>query len=233
MFLKLSKTFKSLNVLMIFMFSSKKCLRCEGKLKEEFSFCPFCGLDLRNPEADMKKFGMLGKNDSVIGTPLMGGGAIGLPGDFNTIFSQVMKMMEHQLKHINTEKLDFGDFKPEVRRLPNGFQIRIGPNAQLPKKKEEDLKPRTISEEQRERMVKLPKGEAKTNVRRLSDKVVYELNMPGVSDVNDIFVSKVESGYEIKALGEKKIYRNSLQVDLPLKKYFVKNNLVTLEFGLE
>ena len=215
------------------MFSSKKCLRCEGKLKEDFSFCPFCGLDLRNPEADMREFGMLGKNDSVLGAPIMGGGALGMPGDFNTILSQVMKMMEHQLKHMDTEKLDFGDSKPEVRRLPNGFQIRIGPNTQPKKKKEEDLKPRTVTEEQRERMVKLPRGEAKTNIRRLSDKVVYELNTPGVENVEDIFVSKVESGYEVKAVGSKKIYMNSLQVDLPLKKYFVKDNRLTLEFGLE
>lgn len=218
------------------MFSSKKCLRCEGKLKNDFSFCPFCGLDLRNPEADMREFGMLGKNDSVSNAPLLGSGSLGMPGDLGNIFSQVMKMMEHQLKHLDNEKLDFGDSKPEVRRLPNGFQIRIGPNMnslQGQKKKEDELKPRTVSEEQRAKMVKLPRGEAKTQVRRLSDKVVYELTMPGVVDVNDIFVSKVESGYEVKALGEKKVYRNSLQVDLPLKKYSIKDNLVILEFGLE
>ncbi len=215
------------------MFSNKKCLRCEGKMKDSFSFCPFCGLDLRNPEADIKEFGMLGKNDSVFGAPILGGGAMGMPGEFGALFSQVMKMMEHQLKHLDNEKLDFGDSKPEVRRLPNGFQIRIGPNMQQPKKKEEEIKPRTVSDEQKLKMTKLPRGEARTSVRRLSDKVVYELNMPGVNNINDIFVSKLESGYEVKALGEKKIYRNSLQVDLPLKKYFVKDNTVTLEFGLE
>ncbi len=215
------------------MFSSNKCLRCEGKIKESFSFCPFCGLDLRNPEADMKEFGMLGKNDSVFGAPLLGSGATGMTGDFGAIFTQVMKMMEHQLKHLETEKLDFGDSKPEVRRLPNGFQIRIGPNIQQSKKKEEEVKPRIVSDEQKMKMTKLPRGEARTNVRRFSDKVIYELNMPGVKDINDIFVSKLESGYEVKALGDKKIYRNSLQVDLPLKKYFVKDNTVTLEFGLE
>ena len=55
------------------MFSSVKCKRCDGKLKDDFSFCPFCGLDLRNPEADMREFGMLGKNDSGLGAPLLGG----------------------------------------------------------------------------------------------------------------------------------------------------------------
>lgn len=215
------------------MFSSKKCKRCEGKLKEDFSFCPFCGLDLRNPEADMRDFGMLGKNDNVLGTPLLGGGAMGLPGDFSAIFAQVMKMMEHQLKHTETENVDFGDMKPEVKRLPNGIQIKIGPRMVGKPPQKQETKSRVITDEQKARMKILPRGEAKVDVRRFSDKVVYELNAPGVDNVEDIFVSKLESGYEVKAVGKKKIYVNSLQVELPLKKYFVKDNKLTMEFGLE
>ncbi len=216
------------------MFSSKKCDRCTGKLKDEFSFCPFCGLDLRNPSTEARDFGMLGKNDSVFGAPLLGGGAMGLPGDFSNIFAQVMKMMEGQIKNMGNEELDFGDSKPEIRRLPNGFQIKIGPAMPHQHKvKQQEAKPRVISDEQRARMVKLPRAEAKTQVRRLSDKVVYELNTPGVDSAEDIFVSKVESGYEVKAVGNKKVYLNSLQIDLPIKRYSVKDNRVTIEFGLE
>ena len=51
--------------------------------------------------------------------------------------------------------------------------------------------------------------------------------------MDDIFVSKVESGYEVKAVGKKKVYFNSLQINLPLKKYSVKDNKLTIEFGLE
>lgn len=218
------------------MFSSKKCDRCTGKLKDEFSFCPFCGIDLRNPQADARDFGILGKNDSVFGAPLLGGGAMGLPTDFGNIFAQVMKMMEGQIKNMNQENLDFGDSKPEIRRMPNGFQIKIGPanhQHQHQKMKVEEVKPRIITDEQRARMVKLPRAEAKTQVRRLSDKIVYELSTPGVASTDDIFVSKVESGYEVKAVGKKKVYLNSLQIDLPIKRYSVKDNRVTIEFGLE
>lgn len=213
------------------MFSSKKCKRCEGKLKEEYSFCPYCSLDLRNPDADMQDFGMLGKNDSVHGAPLLGGGGMGI-GDsvFNSILNNVMKMMENQMKNMDFEKMDFGDSKPEIKTLPNGIQIKIGPHNHKPKT---ENKMRVISEEQRDRMAKLPRGQAKAEVRRLSDKVVYELATPGVENVEDIFVSKVESGYEVKALGKKKIYFNSLQVNLPLKKYSIKDNKLTMEFGLE
>jgi hypothetical protein len=213
------------------MFSSKKCQRCEGKLKEEYSFCPYCSLDLRNPEADMSDFGMLGRNDSVSGAPLQGGGGLGI-GDsiFNSILNNVMKMMENQMKNLNNDKIDFGDSKPEITQLPNGIQIKMGHKKHTHK---DEPKTRVISEEQRERMAKLPRGQAKAEVRRLSDKVVYELNTPGVENVNDIFVSKVESGYEVKALGKKKIYFNSLQIGLPLKKYSIKDSKLTMEFGLD
>lgn len=214
------------------MFSSKKCQRCEGKLKEEYSFCPYCRLDLRNPEADLAEFGMLGKNDSVFGAPLMGGGSTGINDSVvNSIFSNVMKMMENQLKNAGVDKVDFGDSKHEITQFPNGIQIKIGPGNKQPRA--EDAKVRVINEDQKSRMSKLPRGQAKTEVRRLSDKIIYELATPGVDNVNDIFVSKVESGYEVKALGKKKVYFNSLQINLPLKKYFVKENTLTLEFGLE
>lgn len=214
------------------MFSSKKCERCKGKLKEEYSFCPYCRLDLRNPQADKEDFGMLGKNDAIHGAPLLGGGGMGISDSvFNSIFSNVMKMMENQMKNLDNEKIDFGDMKSEVTRLPNGIQIKMGPKMQ--QKPKVEAKTRVISEDQKDRMSKLPRGQAKTEIRRLSDGVVYELNTPGVDTVNDIFVSKVESGYEVKALGKKKIYFNSLQVNLPLKKYSVKDNKLTLEFGFE
>ncbi|MEK6847354.1 MAG: hypothetical protein AABY16_04265 [Nanoarchaeota archaeon] len=215
------------------MFSSVKCKRCDGKLKDDFSFCPFCGLDLRNPEADMREFGMLGKNDSVLGAPLLGGGAMGLPGDFNAIFAQVMKMMEHQFRHMGAENVDFGDAKPEITRLPNGIQIKLGPRMIGKPQQKQEQQPRVITDEQKERMKSLPRGEARINVRRFSDKVVYELNAPGVENINDIFVSKLESGYEVKAVGKKKVYVNSLQIALPMKKYFVKDDKLTIEFGLE
>jgi len=213
------------------MFSSNLCQRCEGKIKDEYSFCPYCRLDLRNPDSEMNEFGMLGKNDNVFGAPLLGGGGLGINESvFNSILNNVMKMMENQMKNLGNDNIDFGDSKPEVTQLPNGIQIKIGPK-KAPKPTEQKI--RIINDDQRVRMTKLPRGQAKAEVRRLSDKVVYELSTPGVETVDDIFVSKVESGYEIKALGKKKVYFNSLQINLPLKKYSIKDNKLTIEFGLE
>src|SRR3989338_8035493 len=145
------------------MFSSKKCQRCEGKLKEEYSFCPYCKLDLRNPESDMRDFGMLGKNDSVLGAPLLGGGAVDMNNSvMGAIFNNVMKMMEGQLKNLDGGKIDFGNMdlgnsKPEISMLPNGIQIKIGPHMHNHAKLQE-VKPRIISDDQRERMTKLPRS---------------------------------------------------------------------------
>lgn len=67
----------------------------------------------------------------------------------------------------------------------------------------------------------------------MSDKVIYELAVPGVQSVQDIFISKLESGYEVKAIGKRKVYVNSLPVNLPLKKYSITDKQVIVEFGLQ
>jgi hypothetical protein len=215
------------------MFSKPSCKRCEGKLKDDFSFCPFCGLDLRNPHADMRDYGLLGKNDAVLGAPMLGGGAIGMNDPaMNGLFANIMKMMEHQLKNIDPEQLDsvMKEMHSEIQRLPNGIKISFGPKpVHQPKQQPQ---PRVITDEQRARMTKLPRAEAKTNIRRFSDHVVYSLDVPGLTSVNDVFVSKVESGYEVKAIGKNKVFVNSLQLNLPIKKYSVKDERLSLEFGL-
>lgn len=214
------------------MFSSGKCSQCEGKLKDAFSFCPYCGLDLRNPNSDTRDFGMLGKNDFAAGTPLRGGGGLGISDKLiNSIFSSLMKNVEGQMKNLNQ---DFDSKKsfPEIQRLPNGIKIKLGGFGNA-NKTEQKKTPKVITEEQVKRMSKLPRSEAKADIRRFSDKVIYELNAVGVEDVNDIFVSKLETGYEVKAIGKSKVYVNSLPINLPLKKYYLKNKKLSIEFGLQ
>ncbi len=89
---------------------------------------------------------------------------------------------------------------------------------------------RPIDWEQLKKMGSLPRTEAKTSVKRFGDKVVYELATPGVNSANDVFVSKLESGYEIKAIGNKKIYVNSVPINLPLRKYSILKNKLLVEF---
>ncbi len=216
------------------MFAGKKCAQCEGKLKEVYSFCPFCGVDLRDPEADMRDFGMLGKNDEVFGAPIVGGlGGMGINERMiNSVFSTLMKTLEKQMRDMNPDADNFD--RTEVERFPNGIKIKLGNGMghNHPQRKSHAQK-KAITEEQIQRMSKLPRGEAKADVRRFSDKVVYELKAPGVENVEDIFVSKLENGYEIKAIGKSKVYVNSIPVNLPLKKYSIKDKVLSVEFGLQ
>ena len=182
-------------------------------------------MDLRNPEKDMDNFGMLGKND-VFGYPLVGGaGGLGISDKMiNGLFKSIMKNLEKQMNQMNPAE-------HEVQKIPNGIKIRIGQPAQAVSKRKKVSN--MITDEQIKRMSKLPRGEAKTNVRRFSDKVVYELKALGIQDVNDVFVSKLEEGYEIKAIGSRKVYVNSIPVNLPLRGYRVTDSGLNVEFGLE
>lgn len=206
------------------MFKGKKCSRCNEKIKDSFDFCPYCGLNLASPERDMENFGMLGKNNEVAGYPLTGGlGGLGITDKMiDSLFKSLVKNLEKQMK----------DVDPEVQSFPNGIKIRFGnaPSQQKKKKKEQQ---RVVTQDQIDRMSKLPRGEAKANVRRLSDKVVYELKAPGVESSSDVFVSKLESGYEVKAIGKRKVYVNSIPVNLPLKGYSINDSGLNVEFGLQ
>ncbi len=176
---------------------------------------------MRNPEKNLEEYGLLGKNEMSEAAPLIGGGGVGINEKmFQSIFNQLMKSLDSQMRGGGTE----------ITQLPNGIQIKVG----MPQQKQpRQARRKAITEEQMKRMSGLPRAEAKTDVRRLSDKVLYELKTPDVMSVEDVFVSKVESGYEVKAIGAKKVYINSLQVDLPLRSYTLHEKGVTFEFGLQ
>lgn len=196
-------------------------------IKESYSFCPCCGFDLKNPEKDLKEFGMLGKNN-LEGYPAVGGGSFGF-GDkiiekmLNGILKNIpdiMKGFEKQMENMDSE----------VEQMPNGIRIQFG----VPKKHiRKESKKKEITQNQINKMVGKPRVEAKSNIRRLSDKIVYELNASGIEDVNDVFISKLENGYEVKAIGKNKVYVNTLPVNLPLRGYKIDKKSLVVEFGTQ
>lgn len=207
------------------MFKGKKCPRCEGKVKSSFDFCPVCGLDLRNPEKDQKDFGMLGKNNHVQGLPLTGGfGGLGITDKMiNSVLKSLMRSLEQQFQSTSEDS--------EVESFPNGIKIKINPPKNQGTKKV--VKKKAITQEQIDRMSGMPREEAKSSIRRLSDRVIYELKASGIESVEDVFVSKLESGYEVKAIGKKKVYVNSLPVNLPLRGYSINDKGLNVEFSLQ
>ena len=187
----------------------KKEIKCEscGKAIEDtgkFSFCPFCGNPLMDKESEFEDYGLLGKNDSD-DTDSFSLASMGITDKLiNSIMRSMMKSFNSQLK--NPPK----DAKTEIATLPNGIKIRVSsiPLNQLAQKKPRKAQPilPKLTEEQIERMSKLPRITAKSSSKRLPDKVIYELATPGVKDIKDVLVSKLETGYEIKAIGDKKVF---------------------------
>ncbi|MDD5098487.1 MAG: zinc ribbon domain-containing protein [Candidatus Pacebacteria bacterium] len=202
-----------------------KCSQCKSKVNDSFSFCPYCGEGLIDPQQEMKDFGMLGRNDAV---PRKEARLPVSPADIgftdqliNSFVNSLAKTLDQQFKEMNS---------PEVEHLPNGIKIKIGPH-QINKKPRKEVQNKiAITDEQIQKMSGLPRIEAKTNIRRFSDKIVYEMSTPGLESVRDVFISKLESGYEIKAIGSKKVYVNSLPINLPLQGYAIENGRLFVEF---
>lgn len=210
------------------MFKKKniKCENCRSKINKEFSFCPYCGDNLIDEEQYKKDYGMLGKVD---GSPDMNSNmGFGITDKLiGSLMNSVMKNLDKQFRNIEKDQTRIE--KAEIKSFPNGIRIRINPGGQV-RKKQETVFQRQISEKQMEKMSTLPRAVAKTKVRRLNDRIIYELNTSGVESTQDIFVSKLESGYEIKAIGDKKVYVNSLPINLPLKNLSLDSDKLFIEF---
>ena len=202
----------------------------EGK----YNFCPYCGLSFADPRRDREDFGLLGKEDIPDmnedgGFPVQGMGFTDkLVG---TLFNSLMKNLDKQIRNqmLNT-KDDFPG--AEIRGFPNGVKIKIsGPFPMQPRRRQKrQEETQKVGEAQLRRMSELPREKAKAHVKRIGDKVVYELSAQGITSIEDVFVSKVETGYEVKAIGEKKVYVNSIPINLPLMKYSIIKDKLLLEF---
>ncbi len=219
----------------------RKCEECGGRSEDKFSFCPFCGNSFVDSRKEREDFGMLGRND------FMDSEEETSPQNFGMMDKLVNSMINSMMKNLDKQFKDqFKDIerdldKTEVKTFPNGIRIKISgpfgatqrPGIKVRPRKSVRAEKREINESQLKKMGSLPRAKAKTSMKRFGNKVVYELSTPGVLSAEDVFVSKLESGYEIKAIGDKKIYVNSVPINLPLKKYSILNNKLLIEFFAE
>ncbi len=211
------------------MFKKKICGRCGTSVKDRYDFCPYCGSPLENKK---ENFGMLGKNDLVGNSP----GEFKLPVGFNMIFNSLMKNFEKQFReiekkaekpeekknHISISISAFGNKAPLVKvssPLPQSTEKR-----EVRKKSFDDLSPNNLK-----KFSRLPKEEPKTNIRRLSNKVFYEVALPGVKSAKDISILNLEKGIELKAVSDKKAYMKSIPINLPILKYKLSKGKLVLE----
>lgn len=77
---------------------------------------------------------------------------------------------------------------------------------------------------------KLPKKEPKTDLKRIADKISYEIEIPGVEAFEDVSILPLENSIEIKAIAKEKAYSKSIQINLPIVDYNFSKGLLVLEF---
>jgi HSP20 family molecular chaperone IbpA len=224
------------------MFKKKTCKKCGEKTNNKFNFCPNCGNYFSGKNEE--NWGMLGKDDFVpeqdpFSNSLFGG----ISGKMlNKMIGSTMKMLEKELKKEMASQPQKTNIQPNFELYINGKKI-APENIKItkrPPQKNSAQKPSTIksylkhfNSKNSEKFSKLPKKEPSTNVRRLSDKVVYEIKIPGVKSIEDVSIVKLENSIEIKAIAKDKAYQKLIPIDLPLRRYKLNKDKLVLELGVK
>ena len=222
------------------MFGKKRCRNCGEKVEDSYNYCPYC----KTPLKDMFKeedWGLLGKNDVI--EP----GEIKLPIGLNALFNSLVKNLNKQVKEQIGHEKENQDKEQKISKKSGGISISISTSGNMPpeikvrsfgnipefKDKEHQIKNKAekikLPVSDSGKFAGLPKVEPKTDIRRFSNKVVYEIKMPGVKSLQDISLIQLENSIEIKALANKKVFYKIIPINLPIKKYNLSSGVLTLE----
>ena len=219
------------------MFKKKKCPNCKSKIEEKFDFCPYCGNGL---SSGSQEDGLLGKNDF---TPIEN--ELRMPMGLNAIINSMMKSMSKELGESNNFPKEgkpkgakkegisisistFGNGPPKIRVNNMGNNQKVESKKIVEKKKED-----TFTKKRIKKFSSLKKEEPKTNVRRFANKVVYEIEMPDVKEIDDVSILKLENSIEIKAVGKEKAYKKIIPINLPITNYGLSEGKLILELGIK
>ncbi|MCX6749988.1 MAG: zinc ribbon domain-containing protein [Candidatus Pacearchaeota archaeon] len=231
------------------MFNKKECQRCGRKTSKNNSFCPTCGTPLKRGQ-NREEFGMLGEDDSFnevesFSNSLFGGmgGFGGISGGFmNKMISNTMKMLEKEMekemqgKGTKPQNQNNNAFpRTKIRLMVNGKEINLNNGTgetQNNERKEVQkmIKFKKFSEEQIKRFSKLPKKQPKTDLKRIADKISYEIEIPEVDSIEDVSITHLENSIEMKAIAKDKAYSKSIPINLPIVDYAFSKGLLVLEF---
>ncbi|MFH1787445.1 MAG: hypothetical protein ABH811_01500 [archaeon] len=220
------------------MFKKKNCKRCGRKINLNYDFCPSCGNPLN--KSSNENWGMLGKNDFI---PL--NNELQLPIGFNKIFNSLVKSLGKELNR-EFSNMNQPSKKNSKEFKKSGVSIKISTIGNNPPKIQIDSfgdgNRKNPKEEIKVKRINLPKGNIKnnsnlpkqepaTNIKRFSDKVIYEIEIPGVKSVEDLSITQLENSIEIKALAKDKIYFKLIPISLPITDYNLSKGKLILELG--
>lgn len=216
------------------MFNKKSCNKCGKKINDKDNFCPYCGNSLK--ENNKKDLGMLGENDfdqgfQDISKNLFGGISGGM---LNKMLTGAAKMLEKEMQ----KTMKASQPKTNIKLMINGKEVKLTPQNKLskkqtPKKQIKEIHQIIFDAESQKKFSNLEKTEPKTNIRRFSEKIIYEIDVPEIKSVKDISIIKLENSLEIKALSKEKAYLKAIPINFPLTNYKVSKGKLTLEFGIK
>ena len=194
----------------------KKCPGCREKVEKKFRYCPYCGISFRQNE-EKEDFGMLGKEDFMPELEQELNQGFRMPFGIDKIMNSLIKQLE---KEMNNAERNSGS---------QGFKIQISAGNPQSKKMPAQQEIINLSNEEAERRRKLPRTEAESNIRRLSDRIVYEVNVPGVKSGKDVIITKLEDSIEIKAYSKDKCFVKVIPFKVEVIGYYLKDNTLFLE----
>lgn len=164
----------------------------------------------------------------------------------NKMIANTMKMLEKEMQREmrNSSKPqnssnNLNNFpNTKIRLMINGKEVDLGnkvlqnnaPNEKKEKPKQNVIKFKKFSEEQIKKFSKLPKKEPKTELKRIGDKLTYEVELPGVDSIENISLTNLESSIELKAIAKEKAYSKSIPLKLPIIGHDFSEETLTLEF---
>ena len=209
---------------------SKRCSKCECKVSKDHKFCALCGNNLQG-EYEKDDYGMLGKDDSTFGEQMSFSDSF-----MEKMFNSAMKVLEKQMKNLGGEMSNHNNPSENKPKGDNhGLNVQFFVNGE--KVFSEGVNKVTapikisnnISKEKLKKLSELPRQEPKSRIKRISDKVIYELVVPGVNSIDDVLINQLESSIEIKAFSKDIIYSKNLNVNLPILRYQLINDSLIIE----
>lgn len=211
------------------MFNKKSCTRCGKKVNQNYDFCPSCGNTIRGKQKDL---GMLGNGDesnefeNLTNNLFSGLGG----GMLNKMLGNAMKMLEKEMQ--KEMKMQKKNPQSNMQLFINGKKIDV-PNTQQPKQVQKDntqISSIHFSEANQKKFISLEEQEPKTELKRIGDIIIYEVNLPKVKSIKDISIVKLENSVEVKAISKTKAYFKSIPINLPLTNHELNEEKLILEF---
>jgi HSP20 family molecular chaperone IbpA len=227
------------------MFGKKQiCPRCGNKSSKKYSFCPHCGNNFKSEGEFFEPSFNMGFPFNTI---------------FKQLEKQIEKQFREMDKEIPSFVDEEKNFDKQARgqapkpKLAEGISISIsssggqpvirvrnlGDNQNIQRVQTQNQAPRArenvpkkLTEEQIAQFSKLPKEEPQTSVRRLTDRIVYEIDMPGVEEKN-VHITKLQNSIEIKAFAKDKAFFKLIPIALPILRSQLSDGKLVLELKPE